>query len=374
MLWLKRNLFLVVFIAVSVVLLGGAGFYLYMTSEESFAQDDELDKLKQELEQLKQDVFPSEANIAIVRSNIALHAEFMGSAEKVLAAPEVPKSGNSFSVTLARVLDEMRREATNAQVEIPPRYEFTFGEVKTMPQIPAYAVEPLAVRLAEVRMLCNVIFKARLRSLDRLERVVAYDGEKSGADLLTDRIERTNTITTNLAVTATPYRLVFRGFSSDLSAVLNGFASTKEFITVRQVDVEPASGGMDAPGMPAPGGMSPFGVGGMQPPGMLPAPAMLAPVAAPPGAAPGVMQPGGVPRPGGGVPVRPGFTNAVPAKPRYTKVLDEKLLRCTISLDVLKAIRKASAAPAPAPGAPAAPATTAAPAPAATPAPAAAAK
>jgi hypothetical protein len=167
-----------------------------------------------------------------------------------------------------------------------------------------------------------------------------------------------------LVVTATPYRLVFRGFSSDLSAVLNGFSGTKEFITVRQVDVEPAVGGMDAPGMPALG-MPPPGLGmGMLPQPGLPAPAMPAPGAPPPGAPPG----GVPPRPAVGVPVRPGLTNAVPAKPRYTKVLDEKLLRCTISLDVLKAVRKASAAPVPAPGAPAAPA------PAATPAPAAAAK
>ena len=70
MLWIKRNLFLVVGIVISVALLGGAGWYVYSNSEEDFARDEELEKLKTEITTIESGpMFPSEANIALVKSN-----------------------------------------------------------------------------------------------------------------------------------------------------------------------------------------------------------------------------------------------------------------------------------------------------------------
>jgi hypothetical protein len=357
MFWIKRNLFLVIAIAVSVLLLAGAGYYVYSNSEDNFAQDDELEKVKAELETFKSDTFPSPDNINTVRTNIAKLTEFMDKGERLLAPAEAVKIANSFSVTLPRVIDELRREATNAQVEIPAKFEFTFGEVKVMPQIPGYAVEPLVSRLSEVRSICEVLFKARVRALERIERVVAFTDEPKSPDLLVDRGERTSPLSSNAVVTVTPYRVVFRGFSSDLAAVLNGFSTTKEFIAVRQVDVDPASGMTEAAntGVGNPFMQPPGGPGAMLPPGAPPPGAvMMSPGLAPPGA-PGARppQPKG---PGGGV------TAPAPVKSRYAKVLDEKPLRVTLFLEVVKVTRaKPVASPAPgnpAPGAPAAPAAT----------------
>ncbi|NBR86430.1 MAG: hypothetical protein EBS84_10350 [Proteobacteria bacterium] len=349
MLWIKRNLFLVIGIAVSLVLLGGAGFYVYSNSEDNFAQDDELEKVKTELETYKSDTFPSPENIATIKSNISRLDQFMAEGERILAPAEAVKTAEKFSIILPRVIDELRRDATNAQVEIPPKFEFTFSEVKVMPQIPSYAVEPLVSRLSEIRSICGVLFKARIRALEKVERVAAFLDEK-GPDLMLDRIERTNALSTNVVVTVTPYRVVFRGFSSDLAAVLNGFAATKEFIAVRQVDVDPASGALDTPNITGPAG----GVPGMGLPGMGLNPGGPPPPAgglnpAPPPVAPGGFRP---PVPKGAVGAPP-----VQAKSRYVKVLDEKPLRVTLSLDVVKVARAKTLVP-PAPTTPASPAVT----------------
>lgn len=344
--WIKRNLFLVIGAVLSLALLGGAGFYLYSSSEENYQRDDELAVLKQKLDGLQTGNFPSDANIALVKSNIAGVNAFMAEAERLMVS-EVPKPMTvaQFNINLARAIDELRREATNAGVDIPPKYEFTFGEVKVMTGLPTYALPPLISQLSEVRTINGVLFKAKVRAVESLRRVKAFEGEQVGADLLTERAQQTNSLSPTVNVLITPYRVVFRGFTADLAAVINGFSSTKEFVVVRQIDVEQAGGAMDAPNpMMAPGGPL-----GMVPPAGLPNAGLPgAMIGAPP------MAPGARPPP----PKGPPGTLAVAPTPKsnLTLVLNEKPLRFTLALDVVKVVR-IKAAPGVAPAAAPAPGT-----------------
>lgn len=342
--WIKRNLVLVIGIAVSLLLLGGAGYYLYDNYAEDFARDEELEKLKVKLDQLTSGPFPSEDNIAAVRSNVTQVIKFSTEAERILAQEPAKAGTQRFIVLLPRILDELRRDATNASVELPPKYEFTFGEVKAMPSIPNYGLEPLASRLAEIKTICDVLFKARVRGIESLQRVAAFADEPKGPDLLLDRAEQTNTLAAGVSVTVTPYRVVFRGFSGDLSTVLNTLSSTKEFFVVRQVDVESATPGIGGAGLMNQGIMNP----GMMTPGAFGAPG--------PGAPPGMSAPGLAPMgpPGGvrpGVPKGPGGAGTAPPVPKssLTKILDEQPLRISLVLDVIKVSRKAVAPTPPTP-------------------------
>lgn len=339
MLWIKRNLVLVIGIVISVALLGGASFYGYSNWEEDGKQDEELEKLKGRLEQLKGGVFPSEANIGLIRTNTAQVKAFMAEGERMFASEPVKPPGEmQLKVGLATLVDALRREATNAGVEIPARYEFTYAEIKAMPRVPSYALEALTNQMKEVRAICGVLFSARVRALESLQRVVAFSDEARGPDLLTDRVMQTNSLSTNVMVLVTPYRIVFRGFSSHLTEVLNGFSNAKEFFAVRQVDVEPSGGAMEA--APPGGGMMPPGAPFGLPGGGLPGPGVgMAPAAG----NPGMM----APRPP--VPKGPGGPNVPPPqKSSLTKILDEKPLRITISFDVVKVVHgKVAAAPAP---------------------------
>ncbi len=345
MLWIKRNLLLVIGIVVSLALLGGAVYYLYNNSQDNFDRDDELDKLKVELEQLKGGVFPSPANIAMVKSNTAAVQGFMMQGELVFTSETIKVPGETqIKVGLANLVDALRRDATNAGVEVPAKYEFTYGEVKVMPRLPSYALAPLTNQFKEVRSLCTILFNAKVRALESFQRGPAFAGELPGADILTDRVTQTNTLSTNISVVITPYRLVFRGFSSHLTEVMNSLTSAKEFYAVRNVDVQPSGAAMESPGM-----RDPMNLMGM--------PAGFGPMGAPalPGATlptPGGLNPAGPPQQPVGVrplpPKGPGGVNVpAPAKSSLVKVLDEKPLRITLDLDVVKVIRK-SPSPAPA--------------------------
>ena len=95
MLWIKRNLFLVVGIVISVALLGGAGWYVYSNSEEDFARDEELEKLKTEITTIESGpMFPSEANIAL-----AHWARFIAQIPELTAMPEAECSALGRNVT-----------------------------------------------------------------------------------------------------------------------------------------------------------------------------------------------------------------------------------------------------------------------------------
>ena len=361
MAWIKRNLLLVIGIAVSLLLLGGAGYYLYDNYEEDYARDEELAKLKVKLDSLRSGTFPSEKNIGAVQTNVTQVLKFTTEAERILAVEPPKITAVSFSVHLPRVLDEMRRDATNAGVELPPKvgasYDFTFGEVKGMSRIPGYGIEPLGSRLTELKTICDVLFKARVRGIESLQRVAAFADEPKGPDLLLDRAEHTNSLAAGVNVTITPYRVVFRGFSGDLAVVLNTLSGTKDFFVVREVVVEPASGGLGGAGTMNPVLMNPnlmtpgMGPGAFGVPGPGAAPGMLAP-----GMTPGMTTP---PPPGGFRPVfpkGPGGVGAGPPVPKSTlvKILDEQPLRVTLVLDVIKVTRKA-VAPTPTPATPATP-------------------
>lgn len=348
MAWIKRNLALVIGIAVSLLLLVGAFLYADGNDAQNYARDEDLAKLKVKLDSLRSGTFPSEANIGAVRTNVIQVLKFTAEAERILAT-EPPKLANvSFSVHLPRVLDEMRRDATNAGVELPPKYDFTFGEVKGMSRIPGYGIEPLNSRLAEMKTICDALFKARVRGIESLQRLAAFADEPKGPDLLLDRTEQTNSLATGVNVTITPYRVVFRGFSGDLAVVLNTLSGTKEFFVVREVLVEPLGGaGLMNPGLMNPGMMNP----GMMTPGMM----TPGPFGGPgPGGAPGMLAPGMTtpPPPGGFRPVAPkapGMVGAQPvSKSSLVKILDEQPLRITLVLDAIKVTRKA-VAPTPTP-------------------------
>jgi len=347
MLWIKRNLVLVIGIVLSIGLLGGAGYYLYDNYFDNEDQQVQLDQLKGEVDQLKQGIYPSDENISLVKSNTALAEAFIDTASRLLVTETYkPVAAVTLHNQLPTIIDRLRRDATNAGVELPPNYQFTFGEIKRQASIFPYQVEPLVNQLNEVTAICGVLFNAKVRALDGLQRVMAYNGDPGGPDLLTDLAQRTNSVATNLTIVSTPYRIVFRAFSSELSAVVNGISSAKEFMVIRQLDVDAAATGRDA--------MQPSGVpGGAVDPMMNPfagagTPAMRLPAGAPtPGApAPGA-PPGGAPMAGTGaaprpaMPARPGMAVAPsPAKSTLVPVLDEKPVRVTIVVEVVKAVRR----------------------------------
>jgi hypothetical protein len=324
--WIKRNLYFVIGSVVALALMGLAGYYLYA----KWAYNNEvLTKLNEQYAKLQElnDEKPHPGSASGPVDNIKNAKEYIQDLkaykQKALAyfvpispIPERAKLNNQeFTAALRETLDRLQKEAAVASVSLPPDaggYSFSFTAQRSRMTFATNSLEPLSAQLGEVKAICQVLFAAKINNLDSLRRERVSVDDQSG--LVTDYLVASST--TNEFAVLTPYELSFRCFSSELAAVLEGFASSKHAMVVKDINVEPTTGPIvgDANTGAAGAEAVPPGMGGV--PGMPGMPGMRGYY--PPGEA-------AAPKPAqtitkGGMPV----------------ALDERPLRITLSLNVIK--------------------------------------
>ena len=352
MAWIKRNLFFVIGSLVALILMGLAGWFLY--SKWSL-NNDVLASLNADYAELKNlnSAKPhpgagSVDNIKLAQEQRDQLREFLKKTqahfEPIPKIPDLPKiSDRDFSAALSQTIEQLRTQATNASVSLPENYNFSFTAQKSKISFAAGSLNRLAIQLGEIKAIAGILYDAKINALDNLRRERVSQDDSSG--LQTDYLgEKTET---NALAVITPYDITFRSFSTELASVLAGMASSPKGIIVKTINVELAPA-VAAPEMspitmsqqvyiqqPNPmaeemsrqqqeanaqaafqrryfggggqpqGGIAYRGIGG----GAAPPPVM----APPPGGAPGAVPKGGLPT-----------------------VLDEKLLKVTLAVYIVK--------------------------------------
>jgi hypothetical protein len=324
--WIKRNLFFVLSMAVGLILTGFCAFlFARDLSDNSSVNADFQNYATQYNQLLEAPVFPSDENINSALEDQKRATQFLADFRKVFVSPPPPpqKDERGFKTYLEESVVELRAAATNAGVQLPAvDYAFAFNEQQKMLNYPPENIPPWMQQLVEIKTLCGILFEARINSLESLQRVHVSDTD---VGLATDYLEAR--ITTNASQTQiiTPYKITFRGFSREIAAVLGGLARSSNCFIVKHIDVSPSLESLAAPVFSAPV-LAPAPAA---PRNFLPPPRPYqrgedprdrrrdlreAPVAAPP------------PRPQPAIPF-----SIVPVT-----VLSERLLRVSISLDVVK--------------------------------------
>jgi pyruvate/2-oxoglutarate dehydrogenase complex dihydrolipoamide acyltransferase (E2) component len=136
----------------------------------------------------------------------------------------------------------MQRDAGKSSVALPPRdskgstYSFSFAAQRESLAYAPGSLEPLSVQLGEVKSICAVLFQAKVNSLDSLRRERVSDDDLRGPQ--TDYLPE-KSVTNELAVMS-PYEVSFRCFSSELAAVLGGFAVSPCGLLVKTINGESA--------------------------------------------------------------------------------------------------------------------------------------
>ena len=312
--WLKDNIVLVGSVLVALVLLALSILFLLSKQAENQKLNEQWTALTEQLEALvNQDIYPSQDNVKVARESTRTLRKFIDDAEKLFPVAPAPKFINQeFKIHLEKTIAELTKEATDANVMVPKGYGFAFGDLRPKPNLLPYSLDALAVQVTEVRSLCHVLFKAKIQALESVQRLaVSLDDPAGSADYLTDR-----TVATNAFATFTPYRVIFKSFSAEFGNVLNDIAATSEFFIVRTVSIEPTEREAE------------MGVGGQ--PGMPGGPAMpMQPIPQLPGGLPvRPILPGGPPRPAPPPPP--------PASAKPMAVLQEKVFRVTMLIEVVK--------------------------------------
>lgn len=245
--WIKRNLYFLVGGVVALVLMGLAGFYFYSKWQLNNEIMTKLDEQYQELQQLSgEKPHPGSGQVNNIEAAKEQEKQVRDTLKKVRThfepirpIPDAEKvTSQEFSASLRRTIDQLQKAATNASVALPPNYSFSFEAQKPRVTFAAGSLEPLATQLGEVKAICDVLFDAKINSLDNLRRERVSADDSSGPQ--TDYLEQ-KSITNELAILTT-YELTFRCFSPELAAVLAGFSSSPNGIMVKTINVEPAGG------------------------------------------------------------------------------------------------------------------------------------
>jgi hypothetical protein len=155
--------------------------------------------------------------------------------QPIAGIPDQPKvNDHDFSVALSRTIAELQRDATNSSVALPQNYSFSFEAQKARISFASNSLDRLSIQLGEVKTIAEALFRAKINSLDNLrrERVSTDDSSGPQTDYLTDK-----SITNELAILI-PYEVTFRCFSSELATVLSDFASQPCGLIIKTLNVD----------------------------------------------------------------------------------------------------------------------------------------
>jgi len=269
--WLKRNLFFVIGVVVALGLLGAAGFYDYAGWTHNQAAFDKLNGVYSQWSTAARTT-PSPGsgavdNIAAAKDQEARLRQWINQTTNYFqpVAP-IPRpangqvSGELFAGALHQTVAQLQLDATNANVALPPQFDFSFTAHMDRLTFALGSLDPLSVQLGEVKAISEILFGTGINAMDGIQRVPVSPDDASGSqtDYLTDQ-----PVTNDLAVLV-PYAVTFRGFSPEIARVLVAFASSPNGFIVKNISIQPAGAATDiqpggaagtdpnAPQMPAP--------------------------------------------------------------------------------------------------------------------------
>lgn len=240
--WVKRNLYFLIGGVVALVLLGAAGWYLYSKWDLNNTNLANLNQAYADLKALNdKNPNPGGDNIKIAKEQKKELVDYAGRARKYFQRiPQIPdlpkKTDRDFASALSRTIDQLRRDSTNASVNLQENYNFSFTAEKLKINFDTRGLEPLSTQLGEVKAICDILFQARVNALDGLRRERVSTDDQSGP--ATDYLGENST--SNALAVLTPFEVTFRCFSPELAAVLAGFASSPCGWIVKSINVEVA--------------------------------------------------------------------------------------------------------------------------------------
>jgi hypothetical protein len=258
MVWIKRNKFFVVCCVLALGMLGAAGFYDYKSWSRNDAAFSSLNEIYGKLKELTSKK-PSPGsgkinNIEIAREQERQVTAWIRQTEKYFQPIARIPDGNSgasrakeFGDALSQTIAQLQHDAVGANVTLPPDFGFSFTAERNRLTFAPGSLDPLAVQLGEVKAISEILFAARVNSLDGVQRAGVSDDDTTGpqSDYISE-VSQTN----NLAVLA-PYQITFRSFSPEIAGVLAGFENSPHGFIVKGINVQRADATTDASGAPA---------------------------------------------------------------------------------------------------------------------------
>ena len=305
MLWIKRNLFLVIFGVIALGLLGWSIMFFMAKQAENARLEGDLQAAKSQLDQLYSKVpFPNETNIASATADVVRVRKDVNAVKEFFQPVPFEKvADKDFTVLLQNTIVDLQKRAQQVGIQLPESdYAFSFKAQKNALTFAPGSFPTLPMQLAEIKALTEIIYDAKVNRITNIKRMKVTTDDPEGSADYHGLTTHTNTFTQTVS---NPYQFEIHGFSGDLGKVIEGLYKSKHGFILKSLHVEPAP---EAPAA-APGQMP-----------VRPVPPPNAPV------------PGPGPRP----PVQPG---AKPKPEALKTVLNERVLKAILLVEVVKPLK-----------------------------------
>jgi len=236
--WIKRNLFLLIGGLVALGLIGYAGYFSYTQKGRVDEVTGQLNAQTEELKRLTtRDPYPNQGNIDAAREEQKREVQFIDRSRvfftPVTTLTNIDSAG--FKGLLETTIFQMNRDAKEAGVELPAKFDFTFSPQRKRVDFAAETLVPLSTRLAEIKALTSVLFDARVHSITSLRRIPVAKEDDVATEILLGRKSTTNAVTGTIS---SPYEVIFQGFTTELATVLDGFTRSPHSFIVKNLDVQ----------------------------------------------------------------------------------------------------------------------------------------
>ena len=178
--------------------------------------------------------YPSTDNIQAAKADQEHVRQFLAEFRKCFAPfpPPPVKDEKGFKTYLEDSLVQFRVRATNAGIELPAGFGFAFSSLVGKFNSPPANIAPWTQQLQEISTILDIVYHAKVNYLAGLHRVPVSPDDNGIGDCLLQA-----TTVTNQWGVVTPYKITFRGFSTEIAAVMEGFARSSNCFIIKAVDV-----------------------------------------------------------------------------------------------------------------------------------------
>lgn len=257
-------------IGIALILLLAALYDIYNKSNENKELTELLNERTIRLKELYElPIFPSTENIRSIENDKRRLLDFIKASEacfKPIVPSNIPNA-QVLRTEMDRAVFKWNQAARNAGVAIPPNnYAYSFDELVKRIDFKPYSFRPIATQMAELDKILEILFNAKINRLEFIQRARVCDEDRVAT--VSANYYIADAPITNAVSIIHPYRIIFRCFSSELAAVMEGFARSPYGFIIKSMDVDPVS--PEAPPLMAP-----------PPPGIAPPPSGAPPTPPP---------------------------------------------------------------------------------------------
>src|SRR6266542_2749253 len=142
------------------------------------------------------------------------------------------KDSHEFRLLLDQTIEHLEREAKETAVSLPPKYAFSFKPQSEAVQFNSANLRPLTMQLAEISTICQIVFKAKVHSIENIRRVPIATEDVGQNDYI-DKKAQTNALEIHM-----PYEFTIRSFSAEFGAVVEGLARSPHCFLIKSLNTE----------------------------------------------------------------------------------------------------------------------------------------